>query len=287
MHIIGDMGELSDWTEKAAAAYLERILRIKAVPYDTGKRNGAVDFELQRDGTYCGALEVTQLLPPDSEEWMGLAEQDGWQWPASGLWSFRATEATFRYKWARETSIRATALCNQHGVVEPRQLPQSLLDADRNLARLASGEHGELRKVAEGSGIDIHYQTVAQWVTGEPHEKFISALREWRTWSHIDAHVKKIATHPKGGNRHLFLFISPQLLPCEVFNDNWNLPSDQLSNFEGVDTIWFWSSFWHRVLRFHQGAWCWLSTEGRDTPEEWRKHQRSAATTMSSGTPGG
>jgi hypothetical protein len=160
------------------------------------------------------------------------------------------------YRPTGQAMARVVALCDEHGVDSPEALPAEAR-ADEAVGRIEAA--GRLRRVRIGrDGVTVFVPTRAEFVDATDPD-FAAQLEAWIRLAHVRAHIAKTRTAAQG-ERHLFLVPLDDVLPSRFFTDDFTAPERFPAGYEGVDGLWIWSNYWHRVMGWYNGAWEWHDT---------------------------
>lgn len=251
------MSAFSDRAERIVAHLVGHSTAASVVAHDIDGRQGVVDFLIRWPDGATGALEVTLIVEHASIEWQALAAVEGWRWPATSSWDFRASEVSFRYKSTRRLVLQAVELCDLWSVDVPRDLPQEALVAEPALRRLSREDLGSLSRAAFSPGVTVYARGAAEFIESAPSD-FSKVIETWHGQPHMASHVAKLVEAPEVSARHLFLVAMDDVLPIRFFTDDFDLPATPPIGFEAVDVLWVWSNFWHRFLRYQDREWTWM-----------------------------
>ena len=261
------MTGLADRAEQIAAYLVGYETGAEVHLHDTDGRQAAVDFLLEWPDGRRGALEVTLVTEKASIAWQGMAMKEGWRWPATSLWEFRAAATSFPYRFVRQAVLRAVELCDTHGVDRPEDLPSAVLDTEVDLARFLADDLGALRRTRLDPGVVIYQSVRAEFVDSAPSD-FARAVEAWQGEPHMASHLKKLRRTADVSERHLFLVPTDDVLPARFFADDFRLPTSTPAGFESIDALWICSNYWHRYLSFRNGLWAWIDFPPRNQSTE-------------------
>ncbi|WP_417218582.1 hypothetical protein [Arthrobacter sp.] len=261
------MTGLADRAEQIAAYLVGYETGAVVHLHDTDGRQAAVDFLLEWPDGRRGALEVTLVTEKASIAWQGMAMKEGWRWPATSSWEFRAAATSFPYRFVRQAVLRAVELCDTYGVDKPSDLPSVVLDAEVDLARFLADDLGALRRTRLDPGVVIYQSVRAEFVDNAPSD-FARVVETWHGEPHMASHLNKLGRTADVSERHLFLVPTDDALPARFFADDFQLPTSTPAGFESVDALWIWSNYWHRYLSFRNGLWAWIDFPPRNQSTE-------------------
>ncbi|WP_156761956.1 hypothetical protein [Microbacterium karelineae] len=251
------MSAFSDRAERIAAYLVGHATAASVVAHDIDGRQGVVDFLIRWPDGVAGALEVTLVVEHASIEWQALAAAEGWRWPATSSWDFRASEVSFRYKSTRRLVLRAVELCDRWSVDDPRDLPQDALIAEPGLRRFSRWDLGSLTRSPFSPGVTVYARTTAEFIEAAP-SSFSRVVETWHDQPHMASHIAKLVETPDVAERHLFLVAMDDVLPVRFFTDDFDPPATRPLGFDAVDVLWVWSNYWHRFLRYRHQEWKWI-----------------------------
>ena len=252
------MSQLSERAEQIASHLAAHHTGANVEKYDTDGRQSVVDFMLAWRSGGSGALEVTMITEPESIAWQGLAMRDGWRWPARTSWEFRPTNASFRYQQTKRLAMRAIGLCDEWNVDEPTCLPEHVLADDGELAQFLSENVGRLKRTPFSPGVTVYQATTAEFVESASPD-FALVVEGWLDRSHMVPHLQKLRDTPSVNARLLFLVVVSEALPVRFFADDFDAPVRAPRGYEGVDSLFVWSDYWHRYLACERGQWAWCA----------------------------
>ncbi len=248
------MSGISDRAEQIAAAVIAHALGVTAVALG---RASAMDYRLLWSDGRVGMLEVTLIAHADAIGWQNQVAEYGGKWPVAGRWELRLRTLAIQHRTTMNAAQQTVELCNAYDVDSPEELPA--IERAREPAVATLEAFGHLRRVPWGAeGISVFPPARAEFVDATS-EDFADLLERWIQLEHVAGHVGKTASGQES-ERHLFLVAVDDILPIRFFNDAFDVPTRFPAGYEGIDGLWIWSNFWHRVLGWNNGAWAWYDT---------------------------
>jgi hypothetical protein len=245
---------ISDRAEQIGAAVVAHVLGAEAVPRG---RDSAMDYWLRWPDERMGALKVTLVAHPEAIGWQNQIAERGGTWPAAGKWELRLRMLAIQHRPTMTAALKAVDLCNEHGVDAPTDLPASVRAGEAAVVSLETV--GDLRRVRLGrEGVTVFEPTRAEFIDATSDD-FADVLERWARLEHVADHVAKTAAE-SANERHLCLVAVDDVLPVRFFADDFAVPARFPDGYEGIDGLWVWSNYWHRVMGWRNGSWAWHDT---------------------------
>lgn len=252
------MTTVSRRAEQIASFLVGEALGGTITPFDLDGRQNVVDFHLTRPDGSRAALEVTLVTDRRAMEWDGLARKDNRRWLAEAAWEYRPHGYRASYRQAREAAVRLAQMCDEAGVDSWRALRPVTREEGLETWQLADQLAGSLTRagVRSDAGIRLFSATTVDFVD-ENGPDLVDLLEDWLSEPHVRPHVAKVLADQDATERHLFLVPVSDVLPARYFTDDFPAPTRAPRGYEGLDSLWLWSDYWHRFLRLGHTGWSW------------------------------
>jgi hypothetical protein len=216
-----------------------------------------MDYWLRWPDERIGVLEVTLIAHPEAIGWQNQVAEHGGTWPAVGKWELRLRTLAIQHRPTMTTALKTVGLCNEHDVDTPKDLPANVRVGEAAVVSLETV--GDLRRVTWGrEGVTVFQPPRAEFVDATS-EDFADVLEQWALREYVIGHVAKTAAEP-AVERHLCLVAVDDVLPVRFFADDFTVPARFPDGYQGIDGLWIWSNYWHRVMGWRNGSWDWHDT---------------------------
>ncbi|MFJ8730341.1 hypothetical protein [Streptomyces bauhiniae] len=253
--------------ERAACLVAERVLGAKAIPWDVGGRDGAVDAFLIFPSGKRAAFEVTKLAADGALQIDSLLGKDNHAWPTPGRWWWSIEIGSPRdIPRLRKCYARIAMLCEQNNANSPYILwRRNFEDADLNwlIEESDSEMHGYPSIAAVDGGLKRDVMVVPSGRGGGVDRLLLglrSDLEDAFSRPHMARHFDKVA-RSEADERHLYVPLHFTALSFNVacgLMDGTTLPPEPPPLPTKVTHLWIAHQFSRRVLLW--------------TPEGWQQH---------------
>jgi hypothetical protein len=251
--------------ERFACALAERVLGVRAEPWDVAGRQNAVDAMLTYPDGRRAAFEVITLGSRRQQQLWGLLGRDqfGWALPGAWWWHVDITDPRDLPR-LRRCFDRVVLLCEAHGVSSPDQLPREVVDADADVRWMTDTDGFTLTGVPELPADDGNRRRraailpsarggiVDHDLAGLHHE-----LADAFAAPPFPAHFAKLLATP-AEERHLYMAVHLSALSPSVLvglTSGNALPPVAPPVPAGITHLWLMPQFGRRVLLWDTHGW--------------------------------
>lgn len=251
--------------ERAICTTVERLLGVRAQPWDVGGRSGAVDALLHYPDGRTAAFEITALAERDDMHLDALLERIDYELPvpveAMWWWDIHIRSVADLPR-LRECYADVLLLCEKYAVVTPADLSPLVREAHEDVQWvLAAGVDmlGHPSVPAREDGRERHVNILTPGGGGMRNLAGLrDALVDAFTAPHIVKHLEKLDApeYADLAEWHLFMPVHPHALPDDVVMGLWRsdrLPADPPPIPDHVTHLWL--QFAGRVLLWCGGRW--------------------------------
>lgn len=244
--------------ELAACLIAERVLGVRAEPWDVDGRNGVVDAILHYPNGRIAAFEVTKLVRSEDAQRDSVLSNDDFEWPNLGRWWWDATVGSVRdIPTLRECYRKVIQLCEAHGTTRPEHLNRLVRENDPDVTWVLQSSVSMLGHPdvpAREDGLERPFNVLPPGGSGGPDLVGLGpALTEAFAQPHIAKHFAKLANSTYSVERddgrqvialdeqHLFMPVHPHVLPDDAYLGLWHgteLPTEPPPIPEHVTHLW-------------------------------------------------